>query len=359
MISATMVIFFVSALIVSFLCSLFEATLLSITPTHVGVLQERGSAAGTTLRKLKDRVEHPLIAILTLNTIANMFGAAGVGAEAAKLAEARGIPESIPVGIASGLLTLAILICGEIVPKTLGAVYWKQLAPFVALPIALLVTILFPIVKTLELIPTLISKGASTGDVSREEIAVLADAAGRLGTLKPHERQVIANLLTLSDVHASDALTPRMEMDTVSINETAGSVARDKPRMRHSRIPVVGEDIDDIKGIVLRHDILYACLNQQPDTPIKQLLKPIPVVPETATLAKLLERFSVQPGGLREQILLVVNEYGGTEGIITLEDVIETLLGIEILDETDLVADLRQLAERKAALRKRKLNMTE
>lgn len=359
MITPTLLLYFFGALSVSFMCSLFEATLLSVTTTHISVLKERGVPAAKLLAKLKDRVDHPLIAILTLNTVANMFGAAGVGAEAAKIAGKHGISEAIPVTIASALITLSILIFSEITPKTIGAVYWKQIAPIAAYPISLMVTVLYPIVLLLEFFPKLISRGGKTGEVSREEISVLADAAGQFGSLKPHEQRVIANLLALSEVHAEDVLTPRMEMATVGIEETVGSVAAAMVRVRHSRIPVAGEDIDDIKGFVLKVDVLQACLDGLEKQPIATLIKPIAVVPETATLAKLLERFSVQAGGMREQILLVVNEYGGTEGIITLEDVIESLLGIEILDETDQVADLRQLAERKAALRKRKMNLGE
>jgi CBS domain containing-hemolysin-like protein len=359
MITPVLLLFFFGSVVFSMLSSLFEATLLSITPAYIGVLKERGSPTALILARLKERIDRPLIAILSLNTLANMFGAAGVGAEAARIAHARGIPEAGAVAVASGVLTFTILVFAEITPKTLGAMYWKPIAPYVAWPILVVMYILYPLVRVLELLLRIVSRGSNSASVSREEIGVLAETAGQLGTLKPHEKVVIANLLALSELRAESVLTPRLEMVTVGMDETAGGVAADKPRMRHSRIPVTGEDIDDIKGFVLRHDVLYACLHGKPDTKMADLVMPISVVPETATLDKLLERFSVQKDGVREQILLVVNEYGGTEGIITLEDIIESLLGIEILDETDLVADLRQLAERKAAVRKRRMNLGE
>ncbi len=351
MVSPALILYFAAALTVSFICSLFEATLLSTSPSHIEMLCQKGRRAGMILRQLKTRVDHPLIAILTLNTVANMFGAAGVGAEAGRLARVNELNGAVFVGVVSGLLTLCILVLSEIVPKTLGAVYWKPLAPLIAMPLRVLVLALLPVVIALEAVPRIISRSAKPAYVSRDELGTIAQMAHAQGTLGRTETRIVGNLLRLRDARASTAMTPRLEVFALE-RKTTVKEALDQPgRIRYSRIPVYDMTIDKVIGIVLRSKLNETAIKGDAQTPVGDLTTPIHAVPETAPLLSLLEVFIER----REHLFLVVNEHGGIEGIISLEDVIESLLGEEIVDELDLVADLRKLAERKGEARKRRL----
>ncbi len=343
------VIYFVFALVVSFLCSLLEATLLSVSPAHVEVMVGEGRRSGRLLKAYKKRIDRPLIAILTTNTVANMFGAAGVGAEAAGIARHKGMDESLWVGVASGVLTLAILICAEIVPKTLGAVYWKSLAPVSAHMLRVLMIVLMPVVIALEGIPKLLAGNAAVGHVSGKEISALAAAAHRAGSIKGREGEVISNLFGLDTIHAKDIMTPRVAVFALDKSDTIDNVMEMGQRIRHARIPVYGENIDEVLGIALRYDIVDASRKGEGSRRVEGFLRPVHFVPETQTLSQLLETFVAE----RSHLFVVVNEYGGTEGVVTLEDVMETLLGVEIVDELDEVADLQKRAIERHKLRER------
>lgn len=336
------------ALIASFCCSLFEATLLSTTDSHVQVMVGEGKSAGERLRKLRERIDHPLIAILTTNTVANMFGAAGVGAEAAKIAGVKGLNEQVWVGVASAVLTFAILVCSEIIPKTLGATYWKSLAGPLSLPIAVLTVILMPVVLTLERIPRLLTKDAGTVQVSRDEIAVLAEMGRESGTMQRYESRIIGNLIRLHDIQAQDIMTPRVEVFALNEDESVREVVDEHQPIRYSRIPIYGDSKDAVRGFILRWQLLDEAAHGHWDMRVAELVKPITVMPETAPVANLLRKFINN----REHIALIVDEYGSNVGIVTLEDAIETLLGVEIIDELDLVADLRRLAVLKSTSRR-------
>ena len=341
--------YFILALIISFACSLFEATLLSTSDSHVQIMLKDGSAAGERLRRLRERIDHPLIAILTTNTVANMFGAAGVGAETAKIAVSKGASEAIWVGVASGVLTFAILICSEIVPKTLGAAYWKSLAGPLSLPISLLTTVLMPVVFVLESIPRILTgAGDQTSEISRDEIAVLAEMGRESGTVQRYESRIIANLIGLHEIQAKSIMTPRVEVFALNAETTIGQVLDQHSPVRYSRIPIYNDSKDDVLGFVLRWELLDQAARGELAKRVDQLIKPIMVSPETAPVAGLLRRFINQ----REHISLIVDEYGSNVGIVTLEDAIETLLGVEIIDELDLVADLRRLATLKSTSRR-------
>lgn len=346
---APLIIYFVFALVISFLCSLLEATLLSLSPAHIQTMCDRGSKAGQLLKTYKQRVDRPLIAILTTNTVANMFGAAGVGAEAAGIARQRGVDESLWVGIASGILTLCILVCAEIIPKTLGAVYCKPLAAPAAHLLRILMFLLTPIVIALEGIPKLVAGRAAVGSVSRDEISALAAIAHQSGTLGAREGSVISNLFQLDRVRAKDIMTPRVTVFALDHDETVGEVLSKHPRLRNSRIPVYGQSSDDVLGICLRYELVEAARRDEDARTIGEFVRPVHFVPETQTLAQLLEQFVAQ----QTHLFIVVNEYGGTEGVVTLEDVMETLLGVEIVDELDEVADLQKRAFDRAKLREK------
>lgn len=340
---STLIIFFVVALVVSFLCSLMEATILSVTHSHIEVLLRQNRPSGRLLKRLKDRIDRPLIVILTLNTIANMFGAAGVGAEASKVAASKGLSEPLMVGLASAALTAAILIFSEIVPKTLGAAYWKTLAPPAARPISIMVVILSPLVALLEFLPRLIARRSTPGGVTREEIGILAEVGSRHGSIRAEENRVISNLLRLRDMQTHEVMTPRVEVFSLRSDLTVAEALRLHDQLHHSRIPVHTGSLDTTVGFVLRARIMERMLAGRGDIKLAQLCRPIHVVPETKTLASLLDEFLTR----HEHLFLVVNEYGGAEGVVTLEDVVEALLGTQIMDESDATTDLRAAALRR------------
>lgn len=337
---APLAIYFALAISISFLCSLLEATILSISAGQVEALAASGKKSGQILRELKERIDRPLIAILTTNTIANMLGAAGVGAEAQEIADANGWNRDLFVFGAATLLTILILVFSEIVPKTLGAAYAKSIAGPAAYVLRVLVILLTPVVVLLEGLPKMIAGRSEDGAVTKEEIAALVDLGHRSGTLQAREGRFIANLFALDTVRAKDVMTPRVEAFTLDRRLHVDEVLQKHTRIRHSRIPVYSGDPDTIIGLVLRYRLFEVALKGQASKRLEELVDPIHAVPETTRLGKLLDTF-IHRG---DQIFLVVDEYGGTAGIVTLEDVVETLLGVEIVDEYDAVDNLRRLA---------------
>jgi CBS domain containing-hemolysin-like protein len=351
MIPPALILFFILALVVSFICSLLEATILSTRETHIELLVRAGKPSGKLLRSLKSRIDQPLIAILSLNTVANMLGAAGVGAEAQKWAEEQGWPAGTLVFVSSFVLTLSILVGAEIIPKTVGAAFWRPLCSPAAYILRVLVTVLKPIIWALEAIPSIIArKGASAG-ITPDEIAVLAELGRKRGTIPRRESEVIANLFALRNLKAKDVMTPRVEIFVLPGDSSAQEIVDQHPKLRFSRIPVYAENTDDIKGIVHRYRIFEACVKGSGQQTLATLARPAHFVPETKSIASLLDDFIKRA----EHIFVVVNEFGGPEGIVTLEDVIETLLGVEIVDEFDTVDDLRKLARTKLEERHRRL----
>lgn len=337
-----LILYFALALGVSFFCSLMEAILLSVSHGHIESLTQDGQRCGRHLKELKERIDRPLSAILTLNTVANTVGAAGVGAQALALAE-QAWPDANNnkwVAVASGALTLSILIFSEIIPKTLGAVYHKELAPAAAYGIKGLVWILGPVVALLEKLARLVSPKRELEKISREEMLANVQIGKDEGTLLGQESRIIQNLLRLNKVRAKDVLTPRSVVLAYQQDLTVGKVVKDQKALRFSRIPVYGKDLDDITGVVHRYHILREHAQGKLGAKLRELAGPIYAVPESKSVASILDE-SIRR---QEHMFLVVDEYGGTAGIITLEDAIETLLGVEIVDEFDSVKDMRKLA---------------
>lgn len=327
-------LYFFTALTVSFVCSLLETILLSMSHAHVGLLVKEGRWSGRILRNLKNNIGHPLAAILTLNTVASTLGAAGVGAQTFK------VLGSGWVALASGLLTFGILVFSEFLPKTIGTNYWKQLSPLAAFLIPVIIFIFYPVVRSLEFMAHLIISPAKTSRVTREELIVLAEIGEHDGTLAPKETKIIQNLLLLREVNTRDILTPRSVMLAVHENDTVGEIMAEHAPMRFTRIPVYGRDRDDLKGVVYRYDIMEAYYTNRRDETAVTFLQPLHAVPDTKPLADLLDEFINR----REHMFQVVDEYGGTAGIVTLEDVIESLLDMEIVDEFDSVVDMQAYA---------------
>jgi CBS domain containing-hemolysin-like protein len=322
------------ALTISFLCSLLESVLLSVKYSYIEMLDTQGNPAGDRLRKLKDHTDRSLAAILTLNTVAHTGGAVGVGSEVNKLFGEHWLT------ISSAIMTLLILVFSEVIPKSLGAANWKKLAPISARVVAGLIFIIYPLVWLLERISKFFQPKGYQEEVSREEMIAVAELGEGQGTIKPKESKIIKNLLLLDEVEAEDVMTPSTVMLSFGRNETVGEVVEKNKPIRFSRIPVLGNGINDVLGLALRHRILVAYSEGRKDVTMEELLDPIHVVSPEAPVGTLLDLFIKR----QEQIFLVVDSHGGTEGIITLEDAIETLLGVEIVDEDDSVKDMRELA---------------
>lgn len=343
----TLLIFYILlALIVSFLCSLMESVLLSTTPSFVVQVEKQRPRLGRRLHQLKEDVDRPLAAILSLNTIAHTVGAAGAGAQVAT------IFGDAFLGVASGVITLLILVFSEIIPKTLGAVYWRQLTPMIVRILVPTMWSMWPLVKLSQGLTRLLAAGKQEG-ISREELAALAEVGAREGVVRESESRIVANLLQLVHVRVGDIMTPRTVVFSLPEKQTVGEVLASHSRIRFSRIPIYGADTDDITGFVLTTDLLFHAVRNQVDTPLSELRRPLVAVSINLPLRQLLDRLIHQ----RAHMALVVDEYGGTAGVVTLEDLLETLLGLEIIDEADAVHDMQELARRKWLERARSLGM--
>jgi CBS domain containing-hemolysin-like protein len=329
-----LIVYMLLAVGVSFLCSVLEAALLSVPRSHVAVMIDRGSKAGKRLMAMKDNVDRPLAAILTLNTFAHTLGAAGVGAQATAIWGDEWL------GLVGVVVTLLILIFSEIIPKTLGAVHAKGLAPFTALTIHLLIIVLSPVVTVCDWISKLLSgRKQATPLISRDEVHIFAGLAHEEGAIDRNEARVMRNLIALRETSVEEVMTPRTVVSALRGDQTVREAITGEPP-RFARTPVIGESIDDVKGIVHRRDLFLARAEVERDVLLVDISRPVHMVPESARLSAVLEEFIHR----REHMFLVVDEYGGTAGIVTLEDVLETLLGVEIVDETDAVRDMQQLA---------------
>ena len=322
------------ALGVSFLCSLLEASLLSVPRSHVAVMVERGSRAGLRLQKMKDDVDRPLAAILTLNTFAHTLGAAGVGAQAMVIwGEAW-------VGVVSFVVTLLILVFSEIIPKTLGAVHAKALAGFTAWSVYLMIVTLRPLVAACNAMSRTLSGNKTAAPlISREEVQSLARLAHEGGAIDRDEARILRNLIALRTATVQQVMSPRTVVYALPAETTVGeATAGDPPSF--ARFPVIGDSLDDVTGVLHRRDLYAARSGGDTQAKLAALARPIHAVPEQANLSTVLRTFLER----REHLFLVVDEYGGAAGVVTLEDVLETLLGVEIVDETDTVEDMQALA---------------
>lgn len=332
-----LLIYIVVALTFSFICSLCEAVLLTASLSYIEVRAETGDRAGLLMRRFRDNVERPISAILTLNTIAHTVGAAGAGAEAAA------IFGNEYIGVISAVLTLLILVLSEIIPKTLGAVYWKPLLGFAAYTIQALVWVLYPAVWAFDLLTRLLTPADREATVTRGEIEVMARISTGKGGLAESEQVILGNLLHLGRVSVSDVMTPRTVTLSFPQTCTVGEVMQAHRLLPFSRIPIYDQSPDDTSAFVLRSDILSAAAEDRDSVTLAELARPLHSIPETMTVDRVMAEFVSR----HEHIFLVFDEFGGTAGIITLEDAVESLLGVEITDESDLVADLRLLAQQR------------
>ena len=331
--------YFLTALFVSFLCSLLESVLLSLSIAHVSVIEKEGGSSGKLMAELKENINKPLAAILTVNTIANTIGAAGVGAQTLL------IFGNEWVAISSGILTLCILIFSEIIPKTIGAIYSKSLVPFTAYTIRVLMFIAWPFVILSETMSQFIHKGENGGEskASREELLAMAEISEDEGSIDEQEGDIIENLMKLDDMPVEDIMTPRSVIFALKEGDTVGTVVEEHSPIAFSRIPIYEKDLDNIVGIVNRYDLVNKQAEDKFNMIMNQIMKPIESVLEKSSVSDVLDLFVKR----RQQMFLVKDEFGTTTGLITLEDAIETLLGVEIVDEHDHVVDMRKLATAK------------
>ncbi len=326
------------ALGVSFICSIAEAVLLSITPSYIEGLKNKRPGRAALLKRLKhDKLDQALAAILTLNTIAHTVGAIGAGAKATV------VFGSTWFGLFSAVMTLLILFLSEIVPKTIGAIYWSKLAGPISLFLNMLIVGLYPIVVISERLTKMIAHGREMHVFSREEFIAMARLGENTGHIEKKESKIIRNLFRFESINIVDIMTPRTVIsalpEDMSIDEALKYVAKSP----FSRLPIYKTGMDDITGFVLKDDVLIYNANERGSEKLKSLGREIRTVPETISLSTLLEDLLKN----RQHIVIVVDEYGGTKGLVTLEDVIETLMGMEIMDETDTVEDMRVLARKK------------
>ncbi|MCB1957243.1 MAG: HlyC/CorC family transporter [Rhodocyclaceae bacterium] len=345
---ALLVAYVLLALLFSFLCSVAEAVLLSITPAFIAGLQETRPRRAALLKELKqERLDQSLAAILTLNTIAHTVGAIGSGSKATA------VFGSAWFGVFSAVMTLLILFLSEIVPKTIGAVYWRSLAGVVARFVRALIVMMYPLIKVSELLTRMVSRGAHVSVFSREEFVAMAGVGEQSGHLNARESRIIRNLFRMNTLTARDVMTPRTVVIGLERGVTVAGAMDEISAHPFSRLPVYEEDLDRASGFVMRDDLLLAAAREALDTPVESLQRPLLRVPADMALEPLLDTFLER----RLQMALVVGEWGGTEGLVTLEDVVETLLGMEIVDETDRVPDMQALARQQWTKRARALGI--
>lgn len=346
----TLLLVYISiALGVSFLCSVMEAVLLSITPGFVSAAQKQRPPFGNRLKDMKEDVERPLAAILSLNTIAHTVGAAGAGAQAAA------VFGDAFVGIISAVLTFLILVLSEIIPKTLGAVYWRKLAPAVVWLLVPTIWIMWPLVIMARGLTRLMAPATKRKRISRDEFLALADLGVREGVVSMEDSRILNNLFQLKELTAGDIMTPRTVVFSLPQQMTVGEAMERYPDMVFSRIPVYGDNREAVTGFVLKQDIFLQAAHDQHHLLLGELKRPAGMVPADTVLQQLLDHFLAQ----RNHMAFVLDDYGGLSGVVTLEDLLETLLGMEIMDEVDTVADMQALARRKWQQRAEKLGIVD
>ena len=339
------------SILFSFLCSILEAVLLSITPTFINLKKKEGKLYAENLEELKKDVDKPLIAILTFNTIAHTVGAILVGVQAEKI---WGTGNNA-IMIVSAVMTFLILVLSEIIPKTIGANYWKGLANFTSKALNILI---FPLKYSgalwlLQLTTRLIGGKGHVSGLSRDNFIAMADIAQEEGVFQESESKVIKNLLNFKEILAKDIMTPRTMMITEDEDETIERFFMNNPNLRVSRIPIYSETDDNVTGLVLKDEVFKEMAYKNGKKKLSDIKRDIIIVSRRMPIPKLFESLVDS----KNHMALVVDEYGSVSGLVTMEDVIETLLGLEIMDESDNVADLQMLARKNWESRAKRLGM--
>ena len=323
-----------AAVLISAMCSLFEAVLYSVPVGHIESMVESKRSAGKILQGLRENVDRPIAAILSLNTIANTAGAAVAGAAAAK------VFGEIWLGYFSAAFTLAILLFSEVVPKTAGVVYSRSMVTVIARPLQLLVWLFQPFIWLCGSVTYLISREGQSPSVSEDEILGLARIGRQTGTIETDQAVAIENILSLEKKAVRDIMTPRTVAVMIGAETTVDELRQQKTVLNYSRIPIFDKDGEDVVGMINRHDVLTAMADGRGSLRLDEMMRPVDFVVESFSLNRLLRKFLSRG----QHLLMVLDEFGGLAGLVTLEDVLEEILGQEIVDEFDQVADLRELA---------------
>jgi CBS domain containing-hemolysin-like protein len=324
------------AVVVSFVCSILEAVLLSVSPAYIENLTTKNPPIGLMFRKLKADIGKPLIAILTLNTIAHTIGAAGAGAQAML------VFGNAYVGVFSAVLTLIILVFSEIIPKTIGAHYWRELVPFTAYTLKFITWFLHPFVKFAELLTKPFENKDSLSGLSREEFVAMAELSTKEGQLGEQESRILKSLMLLRGISVKDVMTPRVVMFSLSDTLLVEEYFHKYDKVYFSRIPVFHDEAENIIGYVFRNDLLLAQARGNGQKSLSNYVHSIATIVDTIRIKDVFKTLLEE----RSHIMLVVNEYGSVLGLITLEDVLETILGSEIVDEKDKTIDMQKEARR-------------
>lgn len=345
-----LLLFFFLSVAFSFLCSTLESALMSTTHSYIQLLEEEGNKYAARMKAYKNDPERPLAAILSLNTIANTVGAAGVGQQATLVFGSQWF------GLVSALVTICILFFGEIIPKTIGSTYWRSLTGFVATTVHVLIIVLFPVVWIVEKFGRLVDRTDDDDPtVSREEVIALASVGEEEGVIEEDENKIIRNLMRLEQVKAGEVMTPsvvaNIAPETMTLREYYDSDDYD----HHSRIPVYADDNPDyITGYILRDDALEDLAEDHFKIKLRDIRRPLPAFSEDDNLSDIFDQMLRQ----KSQIAQIIDEYGCFRGILTLEDIVETIFGLEIVDESDVITDMQQYARERWQKRQARKNGT-
>jgi len=324
-----------SAVTISALCSVFEAVLYSLSPGQIELMKEKYPLLAVQMHRMKKQIDRPITAILTLNTIANTIGASVAGAAAVAVF---GRDSLVWFSVS---FTLAILLFSEILPKTIGVVYARQLGPFIVQPLRLMIVVLQPIILICKAITKLVPQSGASQQVSAEELRTIARLSLKSGEIEPEQETVITNILKLKSKSVRQVMTPRTVTFMLDKSLDIGQAAQfDEQWRMHSRVPVYGGEQDNIQGIVLSRDVFMAAADDRYEIRLEEIMQPVYFVPETAPLNKIFIEFFER----HQHLFVVVDEYGSVTGVISMEDIIEEIIGREIVDESDKARDMRELA---------------
>ena len=330
-------LYFLGALALSFLCSILEAVLLSTPLSFISMKENQGNKTATLMKQYKNNVDKPVGAILSLNTIAHTIGSAGVGAESIKL-----FGEEY-FGIISAILTLLILVLSEIIPKTIGASYWRQLAMTSTKIIRILIFITYPLVILSELITKIFSPKGNQTTMSRDEVSAMVDVGTSEGIFKESESKIIKSCIRLSSVKAEQIMTPFIVVESANENLTVKEFY-DLKSWNFSRIPVYGSDKEYISGYIMKDDVLKELSDDNFNTTLFNLARPILSFREDDSAYCIWEKMLEK----REHLSIIVDEYGCLRGVVSMEDIIEAMTGVEIVDEDDVAIDMQAFAKEKS-----------
>ncbi|MFA5326115.1 MAG: CNNM domain-containing protein [Bacteroidales bacterium] len=332
---ALLLLYLLLSILISFFCSVLESVLLTTPISFLSMKEEEGSKSAMRLKKYKQDIDRPISAILTLNTIANTLGAVGVGAQATIV-----FGETY-LGLISAIVTVLILVFSEIIPKTIGVNYWRSLIAFAATSIPVLICITYPLVVVSEWITKLFSPKEQEATVSREEVSAMVNVGEEEGVFEQSENKIIQNLIKLDSIKASDAMTPRVVSAIAPESMILKEFYKDNSFLHHSRIPVYSDSPEYITGYILRGVALEYLAEDKFNVTLGEIKRDIAYFNENIPISDIWEALLTQ----KEQIALIIDEYGCFQGILTLEDIIETILGLEIIDEKDEVSDMQQFAK--------------